>query len=123
MKRGGGLRESDHFRVGRRILKQLALIVGASNDAALQRHDDGTDGHFILGAGQAGFFQGHLHVREVKRVARVGQRQVERNLGQDAAPAGLSLPCGLSTFLDGRIRLGLLRNSDGMEEILRRVFS
>ncbi len=64
------------WAVGSRSM--LALVVGAGDDAALQRDDHRADRHLVLGCRGPGLVEGQFHVMQVERVARVGQRQVER---------------------------------------------
>src|SRR5262245_57663773 len=77
LQRGGGLGDGDHLGVGGGILEQLALIVCLADDAALRIEEDSADGHLIFSGSQLRLIEGHLHVRDVQRMPRIGQRQVE----------------------------------------------
>src|SRR5205823_12330945 len=86
MQGGGRLGNGDHLSVGRGILKLLALIVGAGDYAALHGNNDGSDRYFVLSDGESRILQGHFHMCEMERVARIGQRQVKwQPLGNHAA--------------------------------------
>src|SRR5262249_1751519 len=60
-----------------RVFQHFALIVGAGHYAFLQGNDHAADRHFVLISGGLRFIERHLHVLDVKRMARVGQRQIE----------------------------------------------
>jgi hypothetical protein len=58
-----------------RIEQAFALIVRTTQDAALERHDHGSDRHLVFGCGDLGLFQRHFHVKEMEWMPRITQKQ------------------------------------------------
>lgn len=54
------LSEGEHFGVGGGVFEGFHLVPGAGDDLAVV-NDDGTDGHFVLGASTAGLAEGLAH--------------------------------------------------------------
>src|SRR5262249_16091136 len=89
-----GLRDGDHLGVGGRVQELFALIVGRTDHTALQQHDDRPHRDFVLGKRGRCLIHGQRHMFEVKRMPRVGQREIKR--GQQESSRSRLRPNGLS---------------------------
>ncbi len=58
-------------------MKLLTLVVCPRNHTLVKGHNNRADRNLVLGSSNGCLFERHFHVQDVKRMARVAQRQIQ----------------------------------------------